>query len=72
MSNPSLVAASQRFAALLEMVEDDGASPPGQMPPTEYVAALRDAPLGRSGEVAEAHRNNAGPPEFAGAGGGSA
>lgn len=71
MSDRTTVRRAQAFDALLDMLASDGASPRGQVPPAEYVEAVRDAPPGRAEEVAEAHRNNAGPPDFAGGGNGN-
>ncbi|MFB6255257.1 MAG: hypothetical protein ABEH58_00780 [Haloplanus sp.] len=50
--------AEQKINVLLGMIEDDGASPSGSLPPSEYRQALRTAPVGRANEVREAHRKN--------------
>jgi hypothetical protein len=51
------------FEALLQMVEDDGATPAGSMPSPEYVRALREnSDLHGPQAVVDAHRN-ADPPK---------
>lgn len=55
--------AHQRLDALLAMLEDDGAEPPGSVD-VAYIAALRSAPAGQSEAVAQAHKDNADPPAF--------
>lgn len=61
---------AERLDALLTMIENDGVTPPGEAPPAEHIRAIRGA--GRRGEpdeVARAHRNGNGPPDFAGGSG---
>lgn len=55
-----------RFEALLDMIEDSAASPAGQLPPAEHIAALREADgIDREAirAVRDAHANGEGPPE---------
>lgn len=60
-----------RFEALLDMIEADGASPAGQLPPASHVTALRQAD-GIDPEairsVRNAHANGNSPPENPGQG----
>jgi len=78
MPNYELYVRSQKLEALLQMLAEDGDSPAGNAPPVEYLDALRDADdLDKPREVADAHREGHGPPDWAGqpsggtAGGGS-
>jgi hypothetical protein len=66
MSNPSLHEAQKRLDALLGMIAEDGATPAGQTPPVEHIQALRDAPIGRTDEVRNAHAEGRDPPAFGG------
>lgn len=52
----------QRVDALLRMIAEDGATPAGTIPGTDYIGALREAPAGEAQAVADAHRNNETPP----------
>jgi hypothetical protein len=60
--------AEQKVDALIELITDDGQSPPGQLPPSDYVEAVREAPDGRADEIRAAHAERRGPPDFAGGG----
>jgi hypothetical protein len=62
--------AEQKIDALIEMITEDGASPAGQLPPSDHIRAIREAPVGRADEVRAAHAEGRGPPDFAASGGG--
>lgn len=60
--------ALDQFEALLDLIEQDGATPPGELPPPEHVRALRESAGERErlAAVREAHGKGRGPPDHAG------
>jgi len=58
-----------QFEALLDLIEQDGVTAPGELPPPEYVRALRESNGDRRPlkDVSKAHREGRGPPNHAGA-----
>lgn len=55
---------NERFASLMRMIEENGATAAGEAPPAEHAAALRDTTtLGEADEIANAHAEGRGPPE---------
>lgn len=57
--------ADQRVDALLAMLADEGGPGGAGTVDPRYLEAVRDAPVGRASEVAEAHAEGRGPPDFA-------
>ncbi|WP_187347771.1 hypothetical protein [Haloplanus rubicundus] len=57
----------ERFNALIRLIEQDGASAAGDLPPADYLSALRSVNSPEQHrEIEEAHREGRGPPDFAG------
>jgi hypothetical protein len=55
--------------AQMAMIRDDGASPAGELPPSEFIDALDATEPGdrdRLTEIRERHREGRGPPDWAG------
>lgn len=60
--------AVDQFEALLDLIEQDGASPAGQLPSADYIRSLRESTGDRQEieAVREAHRNGNAPPDAGG------
>lgn len=58
--------ANEQVEALLRLIEEDGATPPGEAPP-DHVGAIRGVEqLGEAEAVADAHAQSNAPPDVGG------